>query len=107
VIEDDVIRGRTLQLIVDFLQTFRPASLSLYLGHNIGIQHLENVPEVIGRDSIYIHEARRLMLTESLDAATAAFQGGYETPSQFNREYRRLFNAPPLRDVSKLRQIYG
>lgn len=54
-----------------------------------------------------LHEARRLMLTESLDAATAAFQVGYESPSQFNREYRRLFNAPPLRDVSKLRQIYG
>ena len=54
-----------------------------------------------------LHEARRLMLTESLDAATAAFQVGYESPSQFNREYSRLFSAPPLRDVSKLRQIYG
>lgn len=51
-----------------------------------------------------LHEARRLMLAESLDAATAAFQVGYESPSQFNREYRRLFSAPPLRDVSKLRQ---
>lgn len=53
-----------------------------------------------------LHEARRLMLAESLDAATAAFQVGYESPSQFNREYRRLFDAPPLRDVSKLRQRY-
>lgn len=53
-----------------------------------------------------LHEARRLMLTESMDAATAAFQVGYESPSQFNREYRRLFNAPPLRDVSRLRQVY-
>ncbi len=48
-----------------------------------------------------LHEARRLMLAESLDAATAAFQVGYESPSQFNREYNRMFGAPPLRDISK------
>ena len=52
-----------------------------------------------------LHEARRLMLTEQLDAASAAFEGGYESPSQFSREYNRLFGAPPLRDISKLRLI--
>ncbi|NVN92709.1 MAG: AraC family transcriptional regulator [Desulfuromonadales bacterium] len=52
-----------------------------------------------------LHEARRLMLAESLDAATAAFQVGYESPSQFSREYNRLYGAPPLRDIAKLRQI--
>jgi AraC-like DNA-binding protein len=51
------------------------------------------------------HEARRLMLAESLDAANAAFQVGYESPSQFSREYNRLFGAPPPRDISKLRQV--
>ncbi len=51
-----------------------------------------------------LHEARRLMLAESLDAATAAFQVGYESPSQFSREYNRMFGAPPLRDISLLRQ---
>jgi AraC-like DNA-binding protein len=45
------------------------------------------------------------MLTERLDAANAAFQVGYESPSQFNREYNRHFGAPPLRDISKLRQL--
>lgn len=50
-----------------------------------------------------LNEARRLMLTERLDAATAAFQVGYESPSQFSREYNRLFGAPPLRDISHLR----
>lgn len=50
-----------------------------------------------------LHEARRLMLAESLDAATAAFQVGYESPSQFNREYNRMFGAPPLRDITRLR----
>lgn len=51
-----------------------------------------------------LSEARRLMLAEPLDAATAAFQVGYESPSQFSREYSRLFGAPPLRDVTRLRQ---
>lgn len=52
-----------------------------------------------------LNEARQLMLTEHLDAATSAFQVGYESPSQFNREYRRLFGAPPLRDILNLRQL--
>jgi AraC-like DNA-binding protein len=52
-----------------------------------------------------LNEARRLMLTEHLDAATAAFRVGYESPSQFSREYRRLFGEPPLRDITKLRQM--
>ena len=46
-----------------------------------------------------LHEARRLMLGEGLDAAEAAFRVGYESPSQFSREYRRMFGAPPRRDV--------
>lgn len=50
-----------------------------------------------------LQEARRLMLGEALDAATAAFQVGYESPSQFSREYRRLFGEPPARDISRLR----
>ena len=50
-------------------------------------------------------EARRLMLTENSDAATAAFEVGYESPSQFSREYSRLFGAPPLKDITGLRQM--
>jgi AraC-like DNA-binding protein len=52
-----------------------------------------------------MNEARRLMLTERFNAATAAFQVGYESPSQFSREYRRFFNEPPSRDITYLRQI--
>ncbi|ABA88340.1 helix-turn-helix transcriptional regulator, AraC family [Syntrophotalea carbinolica DSM 2380] len=54
-----------------------------------------------------LREARRLMLMERLDAATAGFQVGYESPSQFSREYSRLFGAPPLRDITNLRQVAG
>jgi AraC-like DNA-binding protein len=51
-----------------------------------------------------LNEARRLLLAENQDATTAAFQVGYESPSQFSREYSRLFGAPPLRDITNLRQ---
>lgn len=44
-------------------------------------------------------EARRLMLSESMEAATAAYQVGYESPSKFSREYSRLFGKSPKRDV--------
>ena len=50
-------------------------------------------------------EARRLMLAEHLDATTAAFRVDYESSSQFSREYSRLFGTPPLRDISKFRQV--
>lgn len=51
-----------------------------------------------------LQEARRLMLGEDLDAASACFRVGYESPSQFSREYRRLFGVPPGRDVARLRE---
>jgi AraC-like DNA-binding protein len=52
---------------------------------------------------IRLQEARRLMLGEDLDAANAGFRVGYEDPSYFNREYKKLFGAPPLRDIARLR----
>ncbi len=53
---------------------------------------------------IRLNEARRLMLTEHVDASTAAFRVGYESPSQFSREYSRQFGAPPMRDIRNLIQ---
>ena len=46
-----------------------------------------------------LHAARMRMMTEGLDAASAAFEVGYESASQFNREYSRLFGQPPMRDI--------
>jgi AraC-like DNA-binding protein len=50
-----------------------------------------------------LQEARRLMLGEGLDAANTAYRVGYNDASQFNREYKRLFGVPPMRDVERLR----
>lgn len=54
-----------------------------------------------------LNEARRLMLNEHLDVAGAAFHVGYESHSQFSREYSRLFSAPPKRDIGGLREQAG
>ena len=51
-----------------------------------------------------LSEARRLMLNENLDAAGAAFHVGYESPSQFSREYSLLFGAPLKRDIRGMPQ---
>ncbi len=51
-----------------------------------------------------LQEARRLLVSGQMDATTAALEVGYESPSQFNREYRRLFGLPPLKDVRSFRQ---
>lgn len=50
-----------------------------------------------------LHEARRILLGENVDATTAALRVGYESATQFNREYRRMFGAPPIQDVTSLR----
>lgn len=52
-------------------------------------------------------EARRLMATDAANAETAAFHVGYESPSQFSREYARMFGVPPRRDIEALRARYG
>lgn len=51
-----------------------------------------------------LQEARRLLLTEDLDAGTAALRVGYDDASQFTREYKRLFGDPPMRDVMRFKQ---
>jgi AraC-like DNA-binding protein len=50
-----------------------------------------------------LQEARRLLLSESTDAADVAFRVGYESPSQFSREYSRMFGFPPRQDIKRLR----
>ncbi|HTG37650.1 AraC family transcriptional regulator [Sphingomonas sp.] len=54
-----------------------------------------------------LQEARRLMLTGSANAASAGFVVGYESPSQFSREYRRLFGAPPRQDIERIQTDAG
>lgn len=59
------------------------------------------------RAQLRLHEARRLMVAEGADAAHAGFRVGYESPSQFSREYRRRFGAAPATDAGRLRASEG
>jgi AraC-like DNA-binding protein len=54
-----------------------------------------------------LHVARERMLNEGLDAASAAFEVGYESASQFSREYSRFFGQSPMRDVKAIREVSG
>jgi len=91
----------TQQLRIDDLASQARMSTSSFHNH---FRSMTALSPLQYQKHLRLHEARRLMLAESLDAATAAFQVGYESPSQFSREYNRLFGAPPLRDIMSLRQ---
>jgi AraC-like DNA-binding protein len=53
--------------------------------------------------TVRLQEARRIMLTEPVQASDAAFRVGYESPSQFSREYARMYGRPPMLDIQELR----
>lgn len=59
------------------------------------------------RTQLRMQEARRLMVSDGLDAAEAGFNVGYESPSQFSRDYSRLFGLPPATDAQRLRLAEG
>jgi AraC-like DNA-binding protein len=54
---------------------------------------------------LQLRAARQTLLTERIDAAGAAFEVGYQSPNQFNQEYKRLFGDPPMSDISALREV--
>ncbi|MDB5456119.1 MAG: transcriptional regulator protein [Caulobacter sp.] len=62
-----------------------------------------NMTPVQYQKQLRLYEARRLMLVEQLDVGTAGFRVGYQSPSQFSREYRRFFGLSPARDIDALR----
>ncbi len=57
------------------------------------------------RTRLRLQEARRIMVADAVDAANAGFTVGYESPSQFSRDYTRVFGTPPLRDARRLRAM--
>jgi AraC-like DNA-binding protein len=93
----------------DFDQPLRIERLARELGMSIsGLRHhFKAVTELSPsqfQKRLRLLEARRLMLGDDLDAASAAYRVGYHDASHFNREYKSLFGVPPMRDVQRLRE---
>ena len=97
------------QLRQDFDQPLRIERLARELGMSVsGLrQHFKAVTAMSPsqfQKQLRLQEARRLMLGEDLDAASAAYRVGYQDASHFNREYKSLFGVPPMHDVQRLIQ---
>jgi AraC-like DNA-binding protein len=97
------------QLRQDFDQPLRIERLARELGMSVsGLHHHFKAVTAMSpsqfQKQLRLQEARRLMLGEDLDAASAAYRVGYHDASHFNREYKSLFGVPPMRDVQRLRE---
>jgi len=93
----------------DFDQPLRIDSIARELGMSISgfHHHFKSVTAMSPlqfQKRLRLQEARRLMLGEGLDAASAAYRVGYHDASYFNREYKSLFGLPPMRDMGRLRE---
>jgi AraC-like DNA-binding protein len=91
-----------------FEEQVRMEELARQLGMSVsGFHHhfksVTSMSPLQFQKNLRLLEARRLMLSNDLDAASAGYHVGYNDPSQFNREYKKQFGAPPQRDISRLR----
>ena len=85
--------------IEELAHKFNMAESSFY-------RHFSKVPSLSPlqyQKRLRLYEAQRLMLSENLDAANAAYEVGYESASQFNREYKRMFGMPPKTNVNRMK----
>lgn len=93
----------------DFDQPLRIEDLAREMGMSVsGLHHHFKAVTAMSplqfQKHLRLQEARRLMLSEDFDAASAAYRVGYHDASHFNREYKSLFGVPPIRDVHQLRK---
>ena len=101
--------ARTVQRIrQEFDQTLPVEQLARELGMSVsGFHHHFKAVTAMSplqfQKQLRLQEARRLMLSENLDATSAGYRVGYKDAAHFNREYKSVFGIPPLRDVQKLR----
>lgn len=97
------------QLRQNYDQHIRMEDLASELGMSVsGFHHQFKEATAMSplqfQKQLRLQEARRLMLSEDLDAASAGFRVGYQDASHFSREYKNLFGNPPIRDIQRLRE---
>lgn len=93
----------------NYAKPFRAEELATLCGMGVStlyhqFRDLTAMSPVQYQKRLRLYEARRLLLNDGLDAGNAAFTVGYESTTQFNREYHRLFGAPPIRDVKTIHE---
>jgi AraC-like DNA-binding protein len=106
----DPVAAAIQRLRSDFDKPLRIDDIARDLGMSVsGFHHhfkaLTAMSPLQFQKQLRLHEARRLMLGEGLDAAGAGYRVGYSDASHFTREYKRLFGAPPMHDVDRLRRV--
>jgi len=104
--------GQAITMIKeDFAEPLRIDTLAQKIGMSPSSLHyhfkrVTTMSPLQFQKSLRLQEARRLLMVEEMEASNVAFQVGYESPSQFSREYARLFGLPPLRDVKRIRESF-
>ncbi|MET3663458.1 AraC family transcriptional regulator [Caulobacter sp. 1776] len=91
-----------------FAEPLRIEALADHVGMSESSLHhhfkaVTNMTPMQYQKQLRLYEARRLMLAENMDVGTAGYSVGYQSPSQFSREYRRLYGLSPARDLEALR----
>jgi len=106
------IKVRTAKAVAwirtNYAQPLRVEELAKLAGMGVSTLHnhfraLTAMSPLQYQKQLRLHRARGRMLTDGLDAASAAFEVGYESATQFNREYSRFLGQPPMRDIRSLR----
>ncbi|WP_129688555.1 AraC family transcriptional regulator [Gottfriedia acidiceleris] len=95
----------------NYNQSFRIEDLAEIANMSVSSLHrhfkeLTAMSPIQYQKQLRLQEARRILLSESTDAIEAAIRVGYESPSQFSREYSRLFGLPPKEDINRLKATY-
>ena len=94
----------------NFDKPLRIESIALELGMSLSSFHahfkaVTAMSPLQFQKQIRLQEARRLMVSENLDAAEAGYKVGYDDASHFSRDYKRHFGEPPMRDIDRLRDL--
>ncbi len=96
-------------IVANYSKTLRVEELAELSSMGVSTLHhhfrmLTSMSPLQYQKQLRLQSARNLMLNSGMDASSAAFEVGYESPTQFNREYSRFFGQPPVRDVRALRE---
>jgi AraC-like DNA-binding protein len=100
---EQIINNCEKSLRIEELAEIASMSISSFHRH---FKEVTAMSPIQFQKQLRLQEARRLLLSESADAADVAFRVGYESASQFSREYSRMFGSPPRADIKRLKEKY-